>query len=65
MSKKDYESENARQYGPQERWHHVECFLKARDELEFYGSAADIPGFMALGPDDQKMLKEKIISKPK
>nr|KAG5690349.1 hypothetical protein BaRGS_001271 [Batillaria attramentaria] len=35
LSKKDYESQRAKMYGPQDMWHHVDCFVKERDELEF------------------------------
>ena len=35
IAKKDYESERAKMYGPQDRWYHVDCFVENRDELEF------------------------------
>lgn len=60
ISKKDYESEVALQYGPCERWHHVDCFLKAREELGFTANGSILPGFMTLSPEDQKLLKTKI-----
>lgn len=60
ISKKDYESEKARMYGPLDAWHHVECFCNKRDDLEFYGSADLLPGFFTLSVDDKNMLKGKL-----
>lgn len=60
ISKMDYTSDSARQYGPMPRWHHVQCFLSLRDTLQFYGAAKDLPSFYALPADIQDDLKEKI-----
>ena len=35
ISRKDFESERAKMYGPQDLWHHVDCFVEKRDDLEF------------------------------
>jgi len=35
LSKKDYESQRAKMYGPQDLWYHIDCFIAKRDELEF------------------------------
>jgi len=35
LSKKDYESERAKMYGPVDLWYHIDCFIAKRDELEF------------------------------
>ena len=35
LSRKDFESERAKMYGPQDKWHHLDCFVNDRDELEF------------------------------
>lgn len=35
ISRKDFESERAKMYGPVDLWHHVDCFVNARDDLEF------------------------------
>ena len=35
VSRKDYESQRAKMYGPQHLWYHVDCFVASRDELEF------------------------------
>ena len=32
---KDYDSQRAKMYGPQNRWYHVNCFNEKREELEF------------------------------
>ncbi|KAK8406811.1 hypothetical protein O3P69_007397 [Scylla paramamosain] len=60
ISKKDYDDERARMYGPVDRWHHVDCFIKKRTELEFYDSGEALPGFFTLSADDKKMVKEKL-----
>ena len=35
LSKKEYDSQRAKMYGPQDLWHHVDCFVDKRDELGF------------------------------
>uniref|UniRef100_A0A2Z5U1X2 Poly [ADP-ribose] polymerase n=1 Tax=Reticulitermes speratus TaxID=60591 RepID=A0A2Z5U1X2_9NEOP len=60
ISKKDFESENAKMYGGQERWHHVECFAKLRDELEFWESGDCLPGIKSLKKEDQQLVKERL-----
>lgn len=55
-----YDSERALAYGPYPGWYHVECFLANREALEWYLPAQDLPGYKALGVEEQKMLKEKI-----
>jgi poly [ADP-ribose] polymerase len=35
VSKKDYESQRAKMYGPVDLWHHIQCFVDNREELEF------------------------------
>lgn len=60
MSKKDFESENARRYGGQDRWHHVDCFVKLRGELEFYDSGDLLPGYEALKAEDQELVKKSL-----
>ncbi len=35
MSKKDFESQRAKMYGPQDLWYHINCFAENRDEIEF------------------------------
>lgn len=51
-------------HGPIDRWHHVDCFVKAREELGFFGPAKILPGFKALTAEDQKTLKTKIPEMP-
>nr|XP_053644979.1 poly [ADP-ribose] polymerase 1-like [Cherax quadricarinatus] len=60
ISKKEFDSESAKMYGPVDQWHHVDCFIKKRAELEFFESADMLPGFNTLSADDKKMLKEKL-----
>jgi poly [ADP-ribose] polymerase len=47
-------------YGGQERWHHVECFAKLRDELEFWESGDCLPGIKSLKKEDQQLEKNKL-----
>ena len=35
ISKKDYESQRAKMYSPQDQWYHIDCFVKERDDLGF------------------------------
>jgi len=60
ISRLDRESEDARRFGPLDRWFHVECFVSARNDLGFYGSAEKIPFFDTLETSDQTMLKKKL-----
>lgn len=57
VSKKDFESEHGRRYGGIDRWHHLECFAKVRESLQFYESGDSLPGKDELSKDDQKKLK--------
>ncbi|XP_069975958.1 poly [ADP-ribose] polymerase 1-like [Penaeus vannamei] len=60
ISKKEYDSERARMYGPVDLWHHVDCFVKKRAELGFFESGDTIAGFGTLSADDKNMLKSKL-----
>lgn len=62
ISKKDFESVRAKMYGPQDLWHHVDCFVENRDELQFGTemNPKDITGFSNLKKEDQDMLIEKL-----
>ena len=35
VSKKDYESQRSKMFGPMDQWHHVDCFVSIRSELGF------------------------------
>ncbi|XP_053378443.1 poly [ADP-ribose] polymerase 1-like [Mercenaria mercenaria] len=62
ISRKDFESQRAKMYGPQDLWHHVDCFVENRDELDF-GTDKNpniITGFSNLKKEDQDMLIEKL-----
>lgn len=60
ISKMDYTSDSARQYGPMSRWHHIQCFLGLRDELQWWGDGKELPGFYALPADIQDQLTDQI-----
>jgi len=60
ISKKEFESESAKKYGPMDRWHHPDCFVRAREELQFFASGTILPGYNTLEPDDQTLIKTKL-----
>ena len=47
-------------YGPQDRWHHVQCFSKNREELEFFDAGDSVAGFNALGADDKELIRSNL-----
>lgn len=62
LGKTDKESKNAKRFGPQELWHHVDCFVKKREELGF-GTEMNpekIAGFSSLKEKDQDLLRQKL-----
>ena len=50
ISKKEYNSERAKMYGPYDAWHHIPCFAKKREEMEYFDAGDAMAGFMLLGP---------------
>lgn len=60
ISKKDYETEEARRFGGLDRWHHVECFAKLRADMGYYGGGNELPGFKELSKEDQESLKASL-----
>lgn len=46
--------------GPIPRWHHVECFVKSQEQLDFFGKIGKVKGFKELEKVDQKMLKSEV-----
>ncbi|XP_077528678.1 poly-(ADP-ribose) polymerase [Haemaphysalis longicornis] len=60
ISKNDYDSHMAKMRGPIPQWYHIDCFVSKRDDLNYTLGAESLPGFMTLGVDDQKKLKEKL-----
>nr|XP_045597735.1 poly [ADP-ribose] polymerase 1-like isoform X1 [Procambarus clarkii] len=60
ISKKEFDSDRAKMYGPVDQWHHVDCFVKKREELQFFESGDMLPGYNTLSADDKKTLKEKL-----
>ena len=47
-------------YGPYDRWHHIDCFAKKREDLEYYDSGDKMAGFMRLSAEDQALIKSKL-----
>jgi len=44
IGKKEYDTTRAKMYGPYFKWHHVNCFVEKREELEFLASGEKLPG---------------------
>ncbi|KAF6202111.1 hypothetical protein GE061_004509 [Apolygus lucorum] len=65
ISKKDYETDNAKRFGGMDRWHHIECFAKLRDELEFFECGDQLPGFGELKAEDQVAVTTALPKKDK
>lgn len=59
-SKKDYDSPEGRQYGGIDLWHHFDCFVKLRHELEFWDLGSTLPGFKQLEKEDQDKVKSAL-----
>ena len=60
IAKKDYESEEARRFGGLDRWLHVECFVKLRADMGYYGRGDELPGAKQLSKEDQANLKASL-----
>ncbi|KAL5288318.1 PARP1 family protein [Megaselia abdita] len=55
-----YDTEVGMKYGGQPLWHHVECFAQVRNDLGWFASGQDLPGFKSLSKDDQDIVKKAI-----
>lgn len=60
VSKKDYESDEAKRFGGFDAWHHLTCFAKLRAELGYFESADKLPGYKQLKKEDQQEAKQQI-----
>lgn len=54
----DYESEEARRFGGINRWHHLECFVKLRTDLEFYDDGSTLNGYNNMKAEDKTNIKK-------
>lgn len=52
----DYDSDEGRRFGGINRWHHLECFVKLRQDLGFFDLASSLTGFMNLNEVDKTNL---------
>lgn len=41
-----------------DRWYHVECFVKLRADLRYYGGGDELPGTKELSKEDRENLKK-------
>ncbi|XP_043286683.1 poly [ADP-ribose] polymerase [Venturia canescens] len=57
ISKKDFESEKGVMLNGIDRWHHLDCFAKLRNDLCFYDSGDMLPGANSLKEEDLKLVK--------
>ncbi|KAI0222771.1 Poly [ADP-ribose] polymerase 1 [Lamellibrachia satsuma] len=62
ISKKDFDGLKAKMYGPQDLWHHVDCFVEKREELGFTTdlNPKDINGFKSLSDCDKELVTNKL-----
>jgi len=60
ICKKDYDDDRAKQYGPLDRWHHLDCFAKNREELQFFCSGSKLAGLNTLSQEDQDKITSKL-----
>lgn len=62
LSKKDYETQRAKMYGPQDLWYHLDCFVANRDEIGFSEGMdpSKIPGYKNLKKEDKDLVLEKL-----
>jgi len=52
----DYDSDEGRRFGGINRWHHLECFVKLRQDLGFMDLASSLSGFINLKEVDKTNL---------
>lgn len=57
ISKKDFDSLTARKFAPLDRWYHLECFVKLRADLGYYGRGDELHGVNELSKEDRESLK--------
>ncbi|XP_001947212.1 poly [ADP-ribose] polymerase [Acyrthosiphon pisum] len=57
IGKMDYDSDEARRFGGINRWHHLECFIKLRQDLGFLDLASSLTGYDNLKEVDRTNLK--------
>ena len=51
VGKKEYDSQRAKMYKPYIKWHHVLCFVKKREKLEYFDAGDAMAGFTLLEPE--------------
>lgn len=47
-------------YGGQEKWHHLDCFVKMRNQLEFWDDGKALPGFESLSKEHQEIISKSL-----
>uniref|UniRef100_A0A2S2P4Z7 NAD(+) ADP-ribosyltransferase n=1 Tax=Schizaphis graminum TaxID=13262 RepID=A0A2S2P4Z7_SCHGA len=57
IGKMDYDSDEGRRFGGINRWHHLECFVKLRQDLGFLDLASSLSGYLTLREVDRTNLK--------
>lgn len=57
VAKVDYESDEGRRYGGVPLWHHLDCFVKLRTDLEFWDEGKMLTGFSGLDKESQEKVK--------
>ena len=60
IKKTVYDTDIGKKFGGQALWHHLDCFVKVRDDLGYFSSGDQLPGFKDLEPEDKKLVKDSI-----
>lgn len=60
IKKTVFDTEVGMKFGGQALWHHVECFAKIRDDLGFFASGDQLPGFKQLENEDKQAVKDAL-----
>lgn len=53
----DFDSEEGRRFGGINRWHHLECFVKLRQDLGFLDLGSSLSGYQGLREEDRTNLR--------
>lgn len=55
-----FDTEVGMKFGGQALWHHVECFAQIREELGWFDTGENLPGFESIKDDDKADIKKAL-----
>ncbi|XP_059610160.1 poly [ADP-ribose] polymerase [Phlebotomus argentipes] len=55
-----YDTEVGMKFGGQPLWHHVECFVQCRQDVGYFTSGDQLPGYNALSKEDKNAVKKAL-----